>query len=304
MRVASLDLGTNTLLLTIADLDQSSLKPLYEDAVIIRLGQNLKDGGALHPDAKKRCLQAIENYLSIISSYDVGETIAVGTAALRKTSDGEQFVKEIAERYNINFEIISGKEEARLTFKSTQHEFPVVEKELLMFDIGGGSTEIVTGDLNDITSMTSLPVGTVNLTEEFMSHDPATPSEMATTGNRITDVLSRITVNQTEFKGVGVAGTVTTLKAISLKMSDSNHGLIHKSVLTRDEITELAHRLTTMTLKERLRLKGLPEKRADIIHVGAVITQAIVHRFGLSEIHVSDRGLRWGVLYDRMEKLS
>mgnify|MGYP001057503903 CR=1 FL=1 len=303
MRVASLDLGTNTLLLTIVDLDQSSLKLLYEEAVIVRLGQDLENGGLLHSDAKKRCLRALENTLTIINSYDVTEIVAVGTAALRKASDGDQFVSEISERYNIAFEIISGRDEARLTFKSTQIEFSEAENELLMFDIGGGSTEIVTGDLSVISSMTSLPIGTVDLTEQFVSHDPMIVSELTTIQDRIADALNEISLHERAFEGVGVAGTITTLKAISLRMSDYNHALIHKSVLMRDEIDKLAHRLTSMTLKERLRMKGLPERRADIIHVGAVITQAIVQRFGLSEIHVSDRGLRWGVLYDRMETL-
>lgn len=260
-------------------------------------------GGPCTRRRKKRCLRAIEKYVTTISNYDVTEIVAVGTAALRKASDGEQFVNEIAERYNITFRIISGTEEAKLSFKATQCEFSEVDKMLLMFDIGGGSTEIVIGDSSTILSVASLPIGTVNLTEQFVSHDPVAQPELKAVRDRITDVMGEITPSQSGVEGIGVAGSVTTLKAISLEMSDYNHAVIHKSILPRAEIDELAHRLTAMTLKERLRLKGLPAKRADIIHMGAVITQAIVQRFSLSHVRVSDRGLRWGLLYDRVEKL-
>lgn len=302
MRLASLDLGTNALLLTIARWDGSELVPLYEDALLIRLGQEVVERGSLHPDAKTRCLEAVRIHRDIIVGHEVDKTIAVGTEALRKAHDGEAFLKDIHKRYGIRFAIISAEQEAILTFKATQKEFASLDRNLLMFDIGGGSTEIVSGDSQTISSISSLPLGTVTVTDQFLQHDPVTESEIAAACRFVRSKLNSIALDRKNRAGVGVGGTVTTLKAVTLRMEAYDHSAIHRSILSRLEVDDLVKLFSSLTTKQRLALKGLPEKRADIISAGTLITQIIMDAVSLKEIYVSDRGLRWGVLYDWIEK--
>ncbi|MEE9166466.1 MAG: Ppx/GppA phosphatase family protein [Candidatus Neomarinimicrobiota bacterium] len=297
MRLASLDLGTNALLLTIADWEGTSLNPVYEDATLIRLGQDLKRGGLLHPDAKERCLDALSTYSVIVSRHKVEKTIAVATEALRRASDGGKFLNDIREKWGISFRIIPPKEEARTTFKATQKEFAYLDRNLLMFDIGGGSTEIVYGDTGKIHSMTSLDIGTVTVTEQFIRHDPIPSAELEVADKFVREILAPVSQETRDLAGVGIAGTITTLKAVTLEMETYDHAIVHRSTLTRAQIDDLLKLFTSMTVEERLVLKGLPEMRADIIPAGVLITQAIMDAYGLSEIYVSDRGLRWGLLY-------
>lgn len=303
MRLASLDLGTNALLLTIADWDGTTLVPVYEETRLIRLGQDLKEKGLLHPNAKSRCLNTLRTYNDIITHYQPEKTFAVATEALRQASDGAAFIHDIQKKYGgIRFTIISERDEAELTFKATQKEFDFLHRNLLMFDIGGGSTEIVSGNSEKIFSVNSLEIGTVVLTEQFIRNDPISKPELKAADLFIRSLLSTVSVNLSNPAGIGIAGTITTLKAVRLQMETYDHTSIHKSRLTRPEIDELLNILTSLTNRERLKLRGLPEKRVDIIPVGALITQVIMDVFELPEIYVNDRGLRWGILYDWIEK--
>ncbi|MFQ6674477.1 MAG: hypothetical protein ACE5GH_06815, partial [Fidelibacterota bacterium] len=256
----------------------------------------------LRPQAKTRCLTALKAHSATMNDHNVEEVIAVGTEALRRASDGREFLQTIREETDIAFRIIDGKEEARLTFRATQEEFGYLRETLLMFDIGGGSTEIVAGDKKRVISLDTFPVGTVSLTEQFVHHDPVSAAEMRAAGHLILRQLAAVSGEFREPAGIGVAGTITTLKAVSLQMESYDHSAIHKSTLTLTEVDDLVNLFASMTSAERLALKGLPAMRADIIPMGALMARTIMSVFGLSEIYVSDRGLRWGVLYDWLEK--
>jgi len=302
VRLASLDLGTNALLLTIVDWDGISINPVFEDATLIRLGQDLQKRGDLHPDAKSRCLDALKTCNDIFKQYQVKKVIAVATEALRRASDGSDFLQTIKNRTGITFTIISDLREAKITFKATQKEFSYLKRNLLMIDIGGGSTEIVSGDEKNLFFSRSLKLGTVSLSEQFIQHDPIHESEIDAADYFIRKVINTISVDLSNPAAIGIAGTITTLKAILLKMDTYLSTIIHKSLLTKLEVDRLLDMFLSKTLAERLLLKGLPEKRADIIPMGALITQVVMDLFKLPEIYVSDRGLRWGVLYDWIEK--
>ena len=302
MRLASLDLGTNALLLTIVDWDGESLTPVYEDATLIRLGQDLKKTGLLHPKAKFRCIKALKSQYRIMANHKVDKIIAVGTEALRRASDGTDFVERIETECGLFFRVIDNDEEARLTFKATQEEFDDTGQNLLMFDIGGGSTEVVTGTGQKITSIRCLEIGTVLLTERYVHHDPILVQEIKAADKVIRSSLEKCRVDPSYHVAVGIGGTVTTLKSVALRLEEYSHKIIHKSLLTQHDVDELLDLFLSVTLKERLTLKGLPEKRADIIPVGALITKDVMEVFNIAEIRVSDRGLRWGVLYDWIEQ--
>lgn len=302
MILASIDLGTNSIILTVAAWNGRTLTPLAEEIRIVRLGQDLRPGSNLHPDAQRRCLEALEHFSQRIGELGVETILAAGTAALRNAADGHQFVEQVQARFDIRFQIITGEDEARLTFKAIQHDFADVGKEFLMIDIGGGSTELVMGDCEQISSTTSLNAGTVLFTEQYVLHDPPLRDELEAAETAVKDLM--VQSLPTPFSGiaVGVAGTVTTLKAVDLQMDEYEHSAVHRSRLSREDVVRLGTLLGSMPTTERVKLKGLPPKRADIIPVGATILETLMERMGLESLWVSDRGLRWGLLYDWTEK--
>ena len=302
MKIASLDLGTNSLILVVAEWDGTTFTPLFEDVQVVRLGQDLAKRGSLHPMAKRRCLKELRNFSEKIGRFEVKNVLAVGTAALRNAGDGAKFVQEIEDQLGFRFKIISGDEEASLTFKAIQREFSDLAQQFIMIDIGGGSSELVIGDKNRILSKTSLKVGTVSFTERFIQHDPPTTEELNAASSSIAELMDHFSVSPSSSMAVGVAGTVTTLKAVDVEMDEYDPSAVHRSQLKKDNVVRLGNLFRSMPTKERRKLKGLPPKRADIIPMGATILETFMTELNLESIYVSDRGLRWGLLYDWIEK--
>ena len=302
MKIASLDLGTNSLILVVAEWDGTTFTPLFEDVQMVRLGQDLAKRGSLHPKAKRRCLKELRNFSEKIDQFEVKNVLAAGTAALRKAGDGAMFVQEIEDQLGFRFKIISGDEEASLTFKAIQREFSDLAQQFIMIDIGGGSSELVVGDGNRILSKTSLEVGTVSFTERFIQHDPPTTEELNAASSSIAELMDHFSVSLSSRMTVGVAGTVTTLKAVDVAMDKYDPSIIHRSQLNKDDVVRLGNLFRSMPTKDRVKLKGLSPKRADIIPMGATILETFMEELNLESIYVSDRGLRWGLLYDWIEK--
>ena len=302
MKIASLDLGTNSLILVVAEWDGTTFTPLFEDVQVVRLGQDLAKRGSLHPKAKRRCLKELRNFSEKIDQFEVKNVLAAGTAALRNAGDGAKFVQEIEDQLGFRFKIISGDEEASLTFKAIQHEFSDLAQQFIMIDIGGGSSELVVGDGDIILSKTSLEVGTVSFTERFIQHDPPTIEELNAASSSIAELMHQFSVSLSSSMAVGVAGTVTTLKAVDVEMDEYDPSAVHQSQLNKDDVVRLGNLFRSMPTKERIKLKGLPTKRADIIPMGATILETFMVELNLESIYVSDRGLRWGLLYDWIEK--
>ena len=220
MIIASIDLGSNSLSILIAKIDNHRITPIFEKIYLIRLAQGIKENNVLNEDAKKRCLNVFKKIEKLITKYNPDHTLAVGTAALRNAIDGEIFSKSILKNFNIPIEIISGQNEANLTFLATINEFKKYNNNIYMIDIGGASTEIVFGNLKKIHWKISLDIGSVALTEEFIKSDPPSQDELKQMQLKIKTILNQkidFTLNKDKIPlGIGVAGTVTTLKAIDL----------------------------------------------------------------------------------------
>ena len=302
MKIASLDLGTNSLILVVAEWDGTTFTPLFEDVQVVRLGQDLTKRGSLHPKAKRRCLKELRNFSEKIDQFKVKNVLAAGTAALRNAGDGAKFAQEIEDQLGFRFKIISGNEEASLTFKAIQREFSDLAQQFIMIDIGGGSSELVVGDGNRILSKTSLEVGTVSFTEQFIQHDPPTTEELHAASSSIAELMDHFSVSPSSSMAVGVAGTVTTLKAVDVEMDEYDPSAVNRSQFNKEDVVRLGNLFRSMPTKERRKLKGLSPKRADIIPMGTTILETFMAELNLESIYVSDRGLRWGLLYDWIEK--
>jgi len=281
-RVAAIDIGTNTILLLVLQGD----RVLRDEAEIVRLGEGVDRSRALKPEAIARARICLEKYAGFVKGAD--RIAVVGTSAMRDAGGSEQVGKIVRDLFGVDLRVISGDEEARLTFAGGISGLNVT-KPAGVFDIGGGSTEIVI----DGSFKQSFDIGSVRLTERHVKSDPPTKQELLDVSRAATEALSSLP----KFDGtlIGIAGTVTTLVAILLGLDPYDGARVHGRLTTRAEIQKLQGDLAAMPLAKRRSVRGLEPKRADVIVQGAAIVLAVLDALGKTEFLASDRGLRWGL---------
>ena len=307
-RVAAIDIGTNSVLLLIAELRAGVLEPVLERATITRLGEDVDARRALSPEAARRTLACLEAYAREIEGQGVTRLAAVGTSALRDAAGGSEFLDAAERLLGVRPRVISGSEEAELTFHGALSGLDVAGA-VCVFDIGGGSTEIIGGTAKQrsegasggslepakVERAISLDIGSVRLFERHVRHDPPLAEEMSRIEVDIERALATVGEADPNAVLVGVAGTVTTLVAIALGLTSYDSARVHGFTLSRSSADALAERLAAQSLAERLELPGLEPKRADVIVVGAAIARRVLDWSGRAELVVSDRGVRWGL---------
>ena len=307
MKIASIDLGSNSLSILIAKINEDKIIPIFEKVYLIRLAQGIGKNNFLHEDAKKRCLLGFKKIESVLNKYNPNHILAVGTAALRNAIDGEIFSKSLFKDFHIPIKIISGQNEANLTYLATINEFKKFNNNICMIDIGGGSTEIVFGNPKSISSKISLNIGTVNLTEEFINNDPPSKIELSQMEIKIKKILNekfKLILNKDNtYLGIGVAGTVTTLKSIDLNLKKYESKVIHGSELNLENLVKIKKKLCNLKIKDKIKLNGISEKRADIIPTGSIILKLIMEKLNFRSILINNRGLRWGLIYNYIKTI-
>jgi len=298
MRVATIDIGTNTVLLLIANVDAGALQPIVERATITRLGQGVDRERRLQPEAIERTLVCLAEYQDVLREHEVSWLDVVGTSAMRDAAGGEDFSARARTILGVAPRVIAGEEEARLTFIGALSGLNVSGK-VTVFDIGGGSTEIVSGELGSsgrkLAAAVSLNIGSVRLFERHMRSDPPSNDELARVEYDIHEALRAAPAFATDSTLVGVAGTVTQLAAVELGLTRYDATRVHGSVLSRSAVERLANRLAAMSVSERRALPGMEPSRADVIVVGSAIVRAVLSWSGATKLLVSDRGVRWGL---------
>ncbi len=305
-RLAAIDIGTNTLLLCVAELAPEGLRPLVERSIIARLGEGLEASGTLRPAAVERGLEALERHLEEARAAGAVRVTAVGTAVLREARDADRFLEKAKARLGLEIEILSGEEEARLAFEAVaralEEEGKGAGASLMVMDIGGGSTEFVLGERRDVHSVQSLPVGSVRATERFFPDDPVRPGQVEALARHIRGVLAGLPdAPDGALEMVGVAGTNTTLAAMKLGLTAYDAGAIRRTRISLEDLERLIETLEARSVAERRRLPGLEPGRADVILAGAVIAREGMARYGMESMAVSDRGVRHGVLHRMAE---
>jgi exopolyphosphatase/guanosine-5'-triphosphate,3'-diphosphate pyrophosphatase len=298
MRVAAIDCGTNTILLLIADVDGEGVRAVEDHAEIVRLGEGLDASGVLKSEAMARALAALDRYVERIRENACAHVLAVGTEAIRRASNGHLFVNEATARLGTvggRFQVIDGEREARLSWRAVNASFPGLLGTRTVVDIGGGSTELIVGE-REIESVISVPIGSVRLTERVLKSDPPTESEQAA----LVETIDRALDGAAPPRGavVGIAGTVTTLAAMALRLDSYDAERVHGSQLAAPSLRETIAALARTPVADRRRTPGLDPKRADVIYAGAVILERVLARAGADRCLVSDRGIRWGLVYE------
>jgi exopolyphosphatase / guanosine-5'-triphosphate,3'-diphosphate pyrophosphatase len=298
MRIATIDIGTNSVLLLVAETEGGALRPIAERATITRLGEGVDRNRRLLPAACERTLTCLTEYARVARELDVERLDAVGTSAMRDATGGQEFVAAATLLLGVAPRVIGGSEEARLTFMGALSGLPVTGP-VTVFDIGGGSTEIVLGTLSaggrSIGSAVSLDIGSVRLFERHVRSDPASAAELKRIELDIALALNDAPKLEPGATLIGVAGTLTQLAALELKLAHDDGTRVHGRQLSRGTVERLAAELAAASVAERRALPGMEPSRADVIVVGSAIARAVLHWAHAEKLIVSDRGVRWGL---------
>jgi len=301
-RLACIDVGTNTTLMLIAEERKGEISVIEDRAEITRLGRGIGLDGRLSQEGMALTLSTLSGYAALARAHDA-PIFAIGTEALRRAPNAADFLNRAAALLDTPIEVIGGDREASLTFLAAQKSFPEqASQSMVVLDIGGGSTEIIVAREGRIDFSRSLPLGSVRLTERHIHHDPPLPSEVEAIAADVADLLNDVPFpDQTERAClVGTAGTVTTLAAMTQGLRSYDPKLVHGFRLTLDSLQQQMDRLVRSTQAQRQAMAGLDPRRADVILAGAIILFKIGQRVGGGEILVNDRGIRWGLLFEKL----
>lgn len=299
-RIAAIDIGTNSVLLLIAEVRGGVPEALVERATITRLGQGVDRTRALAPEAIDRTLACLRDYAGEIARLAPSEIFVVGTSAMRDAEGGASFRERAHEILGVTPRVASGDEEAELTFLGSLSGLDE-RGEVLVFDVGGGSTEIIIGDALSGSSSASprekisLDMGSVRLTERHVRADPPTAAELDRVRDDVRSQLARVPFRPSGAV-VGVAGTVTTIAAFVKDIVPYDGARVHGAELTLAELEGATAELARLSLDERRRLPAIDPKRADVILAGAVLTAEVLRFCAADRMVVSDRGVRWGLV--------
>lgn len=299
-RFATIDIGTNSVLLLVAErAADGQFKAIDERADITRLGRGVDTSKTLAPEAIEDTLSVVERYVQVARSLQVEGVAISATSAARDASNGQVFLDAAKARTGVEVQIISGDEEARLSFSSAAADFGTTSP-LIVIDIGGGSTEFIYGEAGGrIAFRRSFDVGAVRLTERHVRSDPPTRQELDGIVNALRDTFSALPKPPAGSRMVGIAGTVTTLFAVARRVEPYDSTLVHGSTLSLTEVRDVVSRLAALPVHLRRSVPGLQPRRADVVVAGGLVLQGALEVLGVTELLVSDRGLRWGLMVDR-----
>jgi exopolyphosphatase/guanosine-5'-triphosphate,3'-diphosphate pyrophosphatase len=298
VRVAGIDCGTNSIRLLIADGDDGRLLDIVREMRIVRLGQGVDRTGRLAPDALERTRVALADYAASIAEHGAERVRMTATSATRDAANRADFVAMVRAELGVDPEVISGAEEAELSFRGAVAGLPGVTPPLLVADIGGGSTELVLGGAGEPLRSHSMDVGCVRMTERHLHDDPPTAEQIAATVRDLNAAIDRAAQHVPLTSGatfVGLAGTVTTIAALALGLDHYDPEAIHASVISTDDVRTVTARLLAMTHAERAALPVMHPGRVDVIGGGALVLRTLLERTGADAVVTSEHDILDGI---------
>ncbi len=303
MKLATFDIGTNTVLMLVVESDgDRKLNPILERSRITRLGKGVDRNGKLDHEASRLTLDTIAEFADAARAVGAEKIIAAATSALRDAGDGAAFIQRVKEKAGVELKVIPGLEEAELSRLAVERSLNLgPDVRLLIADIGGGSTELIRSEPGRDLAGVSLQIGSVRLTERIIQHDPPSKEEVEKLIATIDDQLEKLGWSFRPEVLVGIAGTVTTIAAVALNMSDYDASRVQGHTLTHDEVSAIVKRFGEVTLAERKKIPGVLEARADVIFAGSLILERVMNYFNAARVVVSDRGVRWGLAWRELE---
>jgi exopolyphosphatase / guanosine-5'-triphosphate,3'-diphosphate pyrophosphatase len=293
-RVGVVDLGTNSTRLLVADVDDGAVSELERRLVITRLGEGVDERRLLLPTALARVRNVLADFRRALEDHGAERTLAVATSAVRDAENGEAFLGEVEWSYGFETRLLTGHEEALLTFRgvSAGRELP---EGTLVVDVGGGSTELVRGGPDGVAWHDSLDLGCVRLTERFLRSDPPTSAELDACAAHVAALLAeRVPAGTPPVRAIGVAGTVTTLAVLALGLDEEDPELVDGHVLDAGWIRGQVERLAALPVEQIRELRGMHPDRAPVILAGTVVVAETLRHFGLDALEASERDIMHG----------
>jgi len=297
MRVAAIDCGTNSIRLLIADIEGVNFREVVRDMEIVRLGQGVDQTGQFHPDAIARTLAAVDKFAAEIAKRGVEKIRFCATSATRDATNRHLFVDGVRERLGIELEVISGNEEAALSFAGAIQDLDPAEGPFLVIDIGGGSTEFVFGT-STVEAARSVNIGCVRMTERHFANDPATAQQVESARTDIQAAIAQAAaeVPITQAKTlVAVAGTATTVAAAALNLAEYDRYSIHLARVTAAQVHEASAMFLSKNREERLALGYMHPGRVDVIPAGALVLSEIIKATGATGFVASESDILDGM---------
>jgi exopolyphosphatase / guanosine-5'-triphosphate,3'-diphosphate pyrophosphatase len=306
-RVAAIDCGTNSIRLLIAEPDRSGgLTDLERRLEIVRLGQGVDATGEFHPDALQRTFAAVDEYAKLIKKAEVPTEYVhfVATSAARDVKNRDAFFIGVKERLGVLPDVISGEAEAQLSFKGALSRVKPAGEPVLVMDIGGGSTELITGSASGaLRSAISLDIGSVRVTERFLQQNPVADDDLERAAGYVDDLLAGSGVDFDSIGAwIGVAGTATTLAGVYLELDHYDRERVHGAKIPLPAIPELLHRLAGLTVEEIRALPSMHPGRADVITGGALVESCIAARLQVDELIVSESDILDGIALQLIDR--
>jgi exopolyphosphatase/guanosine-5'-triphosphate,3'-diphosphate pyrophosphatase len=305
-RVAAIDCGTNSIRLLIADVDpvRRTLTDVYRRLEIVRLGQGVDKTGRLAPEALERTLGALAGYARVVETSQVEAVRMVATSATRDASNAAEFTRGVVGILGIEPEVLTGDEEARLSFAGATEEFGAMDDPpappFLVLDIGGGSTEFVVGGGAGQVAAISLNIGCVRMTERYLASDPPSQEQIAAAivdiDAALAEAAAKVAIDQARSL-VGLAGSVTTVAAVALGLPEYDALRTHHARITAAQVQSVASQLLTQTRAERAAIPSIHPGRIDVIGAGSLILDRVMRTFGFGEVVVSEHDILDGIAW-------
>ena len=294
VKVASIDLGSNSTRLLIADITNGTISSIHKEHKVTRMGDNLTKSKNISKESIKRVLKALTQYFKTIDINGVENVQIVGTAALRDAENSEEVIMQIQKKFDVEIDIVSGEEEGVLTSLGVLHSLEDIQ-DFLIVDIGGRSTEFIYDKNNKIIS-NSLDIGVVSLSELFFSELPPSNESIKSA----TDVIDRTLLDLSDFENrsfIGVAGTFTSLASIFLKQDKFNEEEIHLTEISNKDLFEINNSIIQMTEAQIItNFKGIDPKRAKTIQSGILLANQIISKYNVNSIKVSNSDILEGLI--------
>jgi exopolyphosphatase / guanosine-5'-triphosphate,3'-diphosphate pyrophosphatase len=298
MRLAAIDIGTNTILLLVADLEPGgTVRPVLDLQEIPRLGKGVDRDRRLSPEAMERSLRVLERYADEARHAGAARIVACGTSALRDASNRGEFVEAVKRRTGIVITILSGREEADRTYLGAVADLEPMEssQECAVLDIGGGSTEIVFGRGHRPDSLHSFDIGAVRLTERYFQDQPPPAPQIDEARALVQSAFAPLKERPRPRRVIAVAGTPVTLASLLLDLSHYDAAITHGKTVSREAIGNLLTRFGSMDVASIGKLPQVQPGREDVLLAGTLILDEALHLLGVEEFQVSSRGLRFGI---------
>ena len=301
MKLAGIDIGTNSTRLLIVEKDEFNFKVLSKKLLTTRLGEGVDKNNYLNENSIKRVISALKKFKKEINKYNIDNMKIVGTSALRDVNNSDELINLAQDKLGFDIDIVSGLEEARLTYKGVKTDLPY--NKFMIIDIGGGSTEFIWRQ--DDFHFKSLNIGAVRMTERYIgdAKGKVYKKECKKIEDKTKQLLERnLKNNMKEIQAVGVGGTITTVGAVDLKLEKYISKKIHHYKIKSEDINEISNKFKNVSYKKKKKISGLQPERADIIIAGTIILQKIMEFFDFKNIMISENDILLGMIAEVVNK--